>query len=96
MTIIAYYITLYTICYNNRRFGVAKMRESVLTNASFEQTMDHLLDAAVHSREDALVGVSECIITGMPIPMGTGLIKIIHKPNNQIKLFKKTRLLETL
>jgi DNA-directed RNA polymerase III subunit RPC1 len=81
------------------------MRESVLTNASFEQTMDHLLDAAVHSRDDALVGVSECIITGMPIPMGTGLIKIIHRPlshgcnsnsNNHIKIFKKTRLLETL
>ena len=27
--------------------------------------MDHLLDAAVHSRQDSLVGVSECIITGM-------------------------------
>ena len=76
------------------RFGVAKMRESVLTNASFEQTMDHLLDAAVHSREDSLVGVSECIITGMPIPMGTGLIKILHKPINTIRPFRRTRLFE--
>ncbi len=78
------------------RFGVAKMRESVLTNASFEQTMDHLLDAAVHSRQDSLVGVSECIITGMPIPMGTGLFKVMHKPTTAIRTFRRTRLLESL
>ncbi len=76
------------------RFGVAKMRESVLTNASFEQTMEHLLDAAIHSRQDSLVGVSECIITGMPIPMGTGLLKVMHKPHASVRTFRRTRLLE--
>jgi len=78
------------------RFGVAKMRESVLTNASFEQTMDHLLDAAVHSRQDSLVGVSECIITGMPINMGTGALKVLHKPLTPLKVFRRTRLLECI
>jgi DNA-directed RNA polymerase III subunit RPC1 len=38
------------------RFGVAKMKESVLMLASFEKTTDHLFDAAVHSREDSIVG----------------------------------------
>ena len=33
------------------RFGVAKMRESVLMLASFEKTTDHLFDA-VHSKRD--------------------------------------------
>jgi DNA-directed RNA polymerase III subunit RPC1 len=61
------------------RFGVAKMRESVLMLASFEKTTDHLFDAAVHSREDSIVGVSECIIMGVPIPIGTGLFKLILK-----------------
>lgn len=60
------------------RFGVAKMRESVLMLASFEKTTDHLFDAAVHGRTDAIVGVSECIIMGIPIPLGTGLFKLIR------------------
>lgn len=43
------------------RFGVSKMRESVLMLASFEKTTDHLFDASVHGRHDAIVGVSEVI-----------------------------------
>jgi DNA-directed RNA polymerase III subunit RPC1 len=61
------------------RFGVSKMRESVLMLASFEKTTDHLFDAAVHGRTDAIVGVSECIIMGIPIPLGTGLFKLLTK-----------------
>eukprot|EP01038_Epipyxis_sp_PR26KG_P008141 gene8141-11020_t len=59
------------------RFGIAKMKESVLMLASFEKTTDHLFDAAVHSREDHIVGVSECIIMGVPIPIGTGIFKLL-------------------
>ncbi|CAN0198144.1 unnamed protein product, partial [Phaeothamnion confervicola] len=59
------------------RFGVGKMRESVLMLASFEKTTDHLFDAAVHARTDRIVGVSECIIMGVPIPLGTGLFKLL-------------------
>lgn len=61
------------------RFGVSKMRESVLMLASFEKTTDHLFDAAVHGRTDAIEGVSECIIMGIPIPLGTGLFKLLKK-----------------
>ena len=35
------------------RFGVPKMKQSVLMLASFEKTSDHLYDAAVHARTDA-------------------------------------------
>lgn len=63
------------------RFGVAKMRESVLMLASFEKTTDHLFDAAVHYRNDTIVGVSECIIMGIPVPIGTGLFKILMNTN---------------
>ena len=61
------------------RFGVAKMRESVLMLASFEKTTDHLFDAAVHGRTDAIDGVSECIIMGVPVPIGTGLFKLLKR-----------------
>jgi len=60
------------------RNGIAKMRESVLMLASFEKTTDHLFDAAVHSRRDDIVGVSECIIVGAPIPIGTGSFDVLH------------------
>ena len=78
------------------RFGVAKMRESVLMLASFEKTTDHLFDAAVHAREDSIVGVSECIIMGVPIPLGTGLFKLLHKSKGPATYKRRTRLLETL
>lgn len=47
--------------------------------ASFEKTTDHLFDAAVHGRSDSIVGVSECIIMGSPIPLGTGSFKLLKK-----------------
>ena len=64
--------------------------------ASFEKTTDHLFDAAVHSRQDSIVGVSECIIMGVPIPIGTGLFKVMHKAKAPIRAEKRQRLLETI
>jgi DNA-directed RNA polymerase III subunit RPC1 len=68
------------------RFGVSKMRESVLHLASFEKTTDHLFDAAVHGRSDEIVGVSECIIMGTPIPIGTGLPNMLWKSNTMPRI----------
>ncbi|KAK0536264.1 DNA-directed RNA polymerase III subunit C1 (rpo31) [Tilletia horrida] len=56
------------------RFGVAKMKDSVLMLASFEKTTDHLFDAALFGKTDAIEGVSESIIMGHPAEgLGTGL-----------------------
>lgn len=38
------------------RFGIAKMKDSVLMLASFEKTTDHLFDAALHGRVDDITG----------------------------------------
>ena len=76
------------------RFGVAKMRESVLMLASFEKTTDHLFDAAVHSREDAIVGVSECIIMGVPIPLGTGIFKLLYNARKSVPIVSRKPLLD--
>ena len=48
------------------RFGVAKMKDSVLMLASFEKTTDHLFDAAAYGKTDEIAGVSESIIMGNP------------------------------
>jgi DNA-directed RNA polymerase III subunit RPC1 len=58
------------------RFGIAKMKDSVVMLASFERTPDHLFDAAVHSRQDQIKGVSECIVVGRPCGLGTGAFKL--------------------
>jgi len=65
------------------RFGIVKMKTSTLMLASFEMTVDHLFDAAAHGRKDSVVGVSECIIMGIPIPLGTGLFKLLRKSSQE-------------
>jgi DNA-directed RNA polymerase III subunit RPC1 len=60
------------------RHGVHKMKNSTLMLASFEQTTDHLYDAAVHCKKDDITGVSECIITGNLVSLGTGCFDIFQ------------------
>ncbi|KAA8492229.1 DNA-directed RNA polymerase III subunit RPC1 [Porphyridium purpureum] len=71
------------------RFGIVKMKTSTLMLASFEMTVDHLFDAAVHNRRDDIVGVSECIIMGVPIPLGSGIFKVLR--DTQRDVMPKTR-----
>jgi len=61
-----------------QRHGISKMKQSVLMLASFEKTADLLFDAAVHGYSDDVKGVSECIIMGIPSPVGTGTFNILH------------------
>ncbi|XP_047127085.1 DNA-directed RNA polymerase III subunit RPC1 isoform X1 [Hydra vulgaris] len=66
------------------RFGLAKMKESVLMLASFERTADHLFDASYYGKKDAINGVSECIIMGIPMNLGTGMFKLIQKHQQDV------------
>lgn len=63
------------------RFGLSKMRDSVLQLASFEKTPDHLFDAAAGMKRDKIEGVSECIIMGQTMSVGTGAFKVVRKLN---------------
>ena len=61
------------------RFGVAKMKDSVLMLASFEKTTDHLFDASAYGKTDSIAGVSESIIMGNPAAnCGTSMYVIIN------------------
>ena len=60
------------------RFGLSKMRDSVLQLASFEKTTDHLFEAAFHMKTDAVQGVSECIILGQSMTIGTGSFGVVR------------------
>lgn len=61
------------------RFGLSKMRDSVLQLASFEKTPDHLFEAAWHMKTDKIEGVSECIIMGQSMSQGTGAFKVVRR-----------------
>ena len=61
------------------RHGIAGEKESVLSRAAFEVTVNHLLDAAVANEVDELSGVTENVIVGQPIQLGTGDVKLIAK-----------------
>ncbi|KAJ3093173.1 hypothetical protein HK102_003581 [Quaeritorhiza haematococci] len=61
------------------RFGIAKMKDSVLMLASFEKTTDHLFEASFYGKKDNVDGVSECIIMGVPMGIGTGLFRVVQQ-----------------
>lgn len=61
------------------RFGLSKMRDSVLQLASFEKTPDHLFEAAAGMKTDQIEGVSECIIMGQTMKVGTGAFQVVRR-----------------
>jgi DNA-directed RNA polymerase III subunit RPC1 len=60
------------------RFGLAKMRDSVLQLASFEKTADHVFDAGSAGKVDPIEGVSECVIVGKTMGVGTGSADVVR------------------
>jgi DNA-directed RNA polymerase III subunit RPC1 len=65
------------------RFGLSKMRDSVLQLASFEKTPDHLFEAAANMKSDKIEGVSESIIMGQTMSVGTGAFRVVRELNLQ-------------
>jgi len=58
------------------RYGIQKMGRSALMLASFEKSTDYLFDASLRGKVDPIEGVSDCIIMGKPIQIGTGMIEV--------------------
>ena len=60
------------------RNGINRVKDvSVLRKASYEETAEILFGAAVFSEKDNLKGVSEKVIFGQPVEMGTSSFKIM-------------------
>jgi DNA-directed RNA polymerase subunit A' len=58
------------------RHGIAGSKSSVLARAAFEITVPTLAEAAVKGEVEDLKGVTENVIVGLPIPVGTGMIDL--------------------
>jgi len=65
------------------RHGISGEKSSVLARAAFEETGKHLLRASIRGEVDNLTGIIENIIIGQPIPLGTGSVGVVMKPNKQ-------------
>lgn len=62
------------------RHGVSGEKASVLARASFEVTVNHLLEASMQGEVDNLSGIIENVIVGQLIPLGTGAVDLTMKP----------------
>ncbi len=59
------------------RHGISGEKASVLARAAFEVTVNHLLDAGMRGDIDELRGVTENVIVGQPIKLGTGHVELM-------------------
>ena len=61
------------------RHGLSGEKVGVLGRAAFEETIKHLINASAFSEEEKLIGVTENIIVGQTVPVGTGKIVLVMK-----------------
>jgi len=64
------------------RHGVSGTKHSILARSAFEVTVTHLLQAGVIGERDELRGVTENIIVGQPVALGTGSVDLFYIPEN--------------
>ena len=60
------------------RYGIVKMKNSPLMLASFEKTGEVLFDSAFFGASDGLKGVTEQILFGTPVNLGTGKFELVY------------------
>lgn len=58
------------------RHGLSGKKASVLARAAFEETIKHIITAAIRGEKDELKGVTENILIGQRIPLGTGTVRL--------------------
>ncbi|MFQ5891886.1 MAG: DNA-directed RNA polymerase subunit A'', partial [Candidatus Methanofastidiosia archaeon] len=61
------------------RHGISGQKLSILAKAAFEVTTKHLFQASKEGSVDNLNGVTENVIIGQPIPLGTGIVELEMK-----------------
>jgi len=64
------------------RHGVSGTKHSILARSAFEVTVTHLLRAGIIGERDELRGVTENIIVGQPVSLGTGAVDLYYIPED--------------
>ena len=63
------------------RHGISGSKNSALARAAFEVTIKHLLGAGIAGTKDPLRGITENVILGQLIPLGTGNVDLMMNPS---------------
>lgn len=61
------------------RYGIVGDKESMIARSVFEETKKHLREGTLRGETDPLDGVVENIVTGQPVPVGTGSVDLKPK-----------------
>jgi DNA-directed RNA polymerase subunit A' len=72
------------------RHGVSGGKASVLARAAFEITLPNIVAAAIKGESDPLKGVTENVIVGQSIPIGTGLVELYMSAPQKVTKGEKT------
>jgi DNA-directed RNA polymerase subunit A" len=67
------------------RHGISGQQSSVLARAAFEVTVRHLIQASIIGEKDQLRGITENVILGQSIPLGTGSLDLYMAPSKPKK-----------
>jgi len=73
------------------RHGISGSKNSALARAAFEVTIKHLLGAGIAGTRDPLRGITENVILGQLIPLGTGGIDLLMNPQSPTTKRKRKR-----
>ena len=73
------------------RHGISGSKNSALARAAFEVTIKHLLGAGIAGTRDPLRGITENVILGQLIPLGTGGIDLLMNPQTPTSKRKRKR-----
>src|ERR671911_177660 len=65
------------------RHGIAGTKTSVLARAAFEITVPTIARASLEGQVETLRGVTENVIVGATVPVGTGMVDLYMKVNEQ-------------
>ena len=64
------------------RHGISGSKNSALARAAFEVTINHLLGAGIAGTSDPLKGITENVILGQLIPLGSGSVNLLMNPQS--------------
>jgi len=67
------------------RHGISGEKASVLARAAFEITVPNIVEASIRGESDPLKGVTENVIVGQSIPIGTGLVDLYMSTPHRVK-----------
>ncbi len=76
---------------NVGRRGLSGEKESVFARAAYEETVKHLINAAAFGESDPMQGVTENILMGKQIMLGTGRVELAVKKEDIAKSKKEKK-----